>query len=91
MQWLLDNWIIVLLVAGFIGMHLFGHGGHGGHGGGHRRGKHKHDDAETTEDVPDKTQPHSHDDKDADPQASSGRTAEVPGQATHGPKTTDEL
>lgn len=32
MQWLLDNWIWVLLGGGMIAMHLFGHGSHGGHG-----------------------------------------------------------
>lgn len=32
MQWLLDNWILVLLGGGMVAMHLFGHG-HGGHGG----------------------------------------------------------
>jgi hypothetical protein len=32
MQWLLDNWILVLFGGGMIAMHLFGHG-HGGHGG----------------------------------------------------------
>ena len=29
MQWLLDNWIWVLLGGGMVAMHLFGHGGHG--------------------------------------------------------------
>ncbi len=29
MQWLLDNWIWVLLGGGMLAMHLFGHGGHG--------------------------------------------------------------
>ena len=29
MQWLLDNWIWILLGGGVIAMHLFGHGGHG--------------------------------------------------------------
>jgi len=33
MQWLVDNWILVLLGGGMIAMHLFGHGRHGGHGG----------------------------------------------------------
>lgn len=33
MRWLAENWFWVLLIAGFIGMHLFGHG-HGGHGSG---------------------------------------------------------
>jgi hypothetical protein len=32
MQWLLDNWIWVLLGGGMVAMHLFGHGKHGGHG-----------------------------------------------------------
>lgn len=63
MQWLLDNWILVLLVGGMIGMHLFGHRGHGGHGGGHGRAKHKPEDADT-DDVAHITRPHSHDNKD---------------------------
>jgi hypothetical protein len=74
MQWLLDNWIIVLLVGGMIGMHLFGHGGHGGHG----RSKHKPHDADTT-DESGKTRPHSHANKGA-----------VPGPATKDAKTADE-
>ncbi len=32
MQWILDNWLLVLLVGGMIVMHL-GHGMHGGKGG----------------------------------------------------------
>lgn len=35
MDWLVQNWLWVLVFAAFIGMHLFGHGGHGGHGGRH--------------------------------------------------------
>lgn len=37
MNWLLDNWVWVLLIGGFIGLHLFGHrfgmgcGGHSNH------------------------------------------------------------
>ncbi len=32
MSWLANNWIWVVLVAGFLAFHLFGHGhGHGGH------------------------------------------------------------
>lgn len=41
MQWLAENWLLLLLVGGMAAMHLFGHGhgGHGGHGGhAHRRG-----------------------------------------------------
>ena len=39
MDWLADNWIGILVVAAFAGMHLFGHRGHGRHssGHGHRR------------------------------------------------------
>lgn len=33
MQWLAENWLLVLLGGGMVAMHLFGHG-HGGHGGG---------------------------------------------------------
>jgi len=30
MQWVIDNWVLVLLGGGFVAMHLFGHGhGHG--------------------------------------------------------------
>ncbi len=32
------NWLLVVLLATCIVMHLFMHGGHGGHGGGHRNG-----------------------------------------------------
>lgn len=41
MAWFTENWVWVLFFAGFIAMHMFGHGGngghggHGGHGGGH--------------------------------------------------------
>lgn len=34
------DWLLVVLLAFCIGMHLFMHGGHGGHGGGHH-----HDDS----------------------------------------------
>lgn len=33
MQWFSQNWVWVLFFAGFVAMHMFGHGGHGGHGG----------------------------------------------------------
>lgn len=39
MQWIVDNWLILLLGGGMVAMHLFGHG-HGGHGG-HGRGNKK--------------------------------------------------
>ncbi|MBI1220769.1 MAG: hypothetical protein GC186_19750 [Rhodobacteraceae bacterium] len=49
MQWILDNWLIVLLFGGMAAMHLFGHGhgghsghGNGGHGGGCGGGGMKH-------------------------------------------------
>lgn len=38
MQWIVDNWLILLLLGGMLAMHLFGHG-HGGHGGHGRGGK----------------------------------------------------
>lgn len=37
MDWLTDNWVWILLIAAFVGMHLFGHRGHGGHSSGHGR------------------------------------------------------
>ena len=37
MEWLAENWIWVLIVILFVGMHLFGHGCHGG-------GKHHRND-----------------------------------------------
>jgi hypothetical protein len=33
MEWISQNWVWVLFFAGFIAMHMFGHGGHGRHGG----------------------------------------------------------
>jgi hypothetical protein len=34
MEWLSENWFFVLILAVFVGMHMFGHGGCGGwHGG----------------------------------------------------------
>lgn len=32
MEWLVENWFLVLIGILFVGMHLFGHGHHGGHG-----------------------------------------------------------
>jgi hypothetical protein len=40
MQWVVDNWLLVVLFGGMGAMHLFGHGGHGGHGKRGKRGKH---------------------------------------------------
>lgn len=33
MQWITENWLLILLAGGMIAMHLFGHGKHGGKGG----------------------------------------------------------
>jgi len=30
MDWLSSNWVWILAIAFFVGMHLFGHGSHGG-------------------------------------------------------------
>ena len=36
MQWIFDNWLLVLLIGGFVAMHLFHGHGHGrGNGNGH--------------------------------------------------------
>ncbi|MBT8433112.1 MAG: DUF2933 domain-containing protein [Gammaproteobacteria bacterium] len=32
MEWLIENWVWVLIGIAFVAMHIFGHGGHGGHG-----------------------------------------------------------
>lgn len=65
MQWLVDNWLLVLLGGGMFAMHLFGHGGHGGsktkgneghggHGGGCCGGSsHKTTDTKADQPVPD--------------------------------------
>lgn len=42
MNWLADNWIWLLLVGGFVTMHLVGHRGGAGHGGGCCGGHHSH-------------------------------------------------
>jgi len=36
MQWVLENWVLVIFGGGMVAMHLFGHRGHGakGQGGG---------------------------------------------------------
>ncbi|BAU49780.1 hypothetical protein SVA_3232 [Sulfurifustis variabilis] len=33
MQWIVDNWVWIVVFIAFVALHLFGHGGHGGHGG----------------------------------------------------------
>tara|TARA_R110002073_G_scaffold20605_1_gene73524 strand:+ start:11 stop:202 length:192 start_codon:yes stop_codon:yes gene_type:complete len=35
MQWIIENWLLVLVGAALIGMHLFGHGHSHGRKGGH--------------------------------------------------------
>tara|TARA_R110002020_G_scaffold402013_2_gene612216 strand:- start:4074 stop:4247 length:174 start_codon:yes stop_codon:yes gene_type:complete len=54
MQWLLENWVWILLIGGMAAMHLFGHrhGGHGGHGKGPRRPARRSDDADDGPDRP---------------------------------------
>lgn len=44
MEWLVENWVIVLLLGGMAAMHLFGHShghGHGGHKHGGKSNKQK--------------------------------------------------
>ena len=33
MEWVITNWLWIVIAIVFIGLHLVGHGGHGGHGG----------------------------------------------------------
>jgi hypothetical protein len=33
MQWITENWLLILLGGGLITLHLFGHSKHGGKGG----------------------------------------------------------
>ncbi|MGJ5619103.1 hypothetical protein [Sulfitobacter sp. MF3-043] len=41
MQWIIENWLLVLVGGALIGMHLFGHGhGHGGKKSGHDYASH---------------------------------------------------
>jgi len=58
MEWLSQNWIWVLLFAGFIAMHMFGHGGHGKHGNGHSEPKPASKDS--VQRGPEKGQGHQH-------------------------------
>jgi hypothetical protein len=37
MEWIRENWVFIIFLVFFIGMHLFGHGMHGGHGEHSRR------------------------------------------------------
>ncbi len=56
MQWIAENWVLLLVAGGMIAMHLFGHG-HGGHGG---HGKHKRKQAPKNDGAAD---PSSHDER----------------------------
>lgn len=49
MDWLIENWVLVLFGGGMIAMHLFGHG-HGGHGR-----KHEGHNPDHTPENPDQT------------------------------------
>ena len=49
MEWFSQNWVWVLFFAGFVAMHMFGHGGHGGHGG--HRGGHNGPETENKDSV----------------------------------------
>jgi len=57
MQWILDNWVLILLGGGMIAMHLRGHGskGHGGGGccGGKSKPKPEEDSEPTLQPDPD--------------------------------------
>jgi len=48
LDWLLENWVWVLIGIAFVALHLFGHG-HGGHGG-HRQHNGRRDDAPASRD-----------------------------------------
>jgi hypothetical protein len=37
MEWLQNNWFWIVLVVGFVGIHMFGHGGHQHGHHGHKR------------------------------------------------------
>lgn len=50
MQWLAENWLVLLLFTGMLAMHLFGHG-HGSHGG---RGTSRRNSADRSADRPDR-------------------------------------
>lgn len=49
MEWIIENWIFILIAAIFVGMHLTGHGCHGGHGKNEGNNKHKHSDKGSSE------------------------------------------
>ena len=61
MQWIVDNWLILLLGGGVVAMHLFGFG-HGGHGRGGKKPNSTDDHAA-----------HGHEPGDADSVAGDGK------------------
>ena len=46
MEWLIENWVLVLVIGGMAAMHLFGHG-HGGHKHGKSTKRHSARDEKT--------------------------------------------
>jgi hypothetical protein len=50
MPWIIENWVVLLLVGGMIAMHLVGHiHGHGGHGKKTPKQNEKGDDADDSD------------------------------------------
>lgn len=47
MEWIIENWVFILVALLCLGMHFFGHGSHSGHGGCH--GKHDGDNGHGTQ------------------------------------------
>ena len=70
MEWLLDNWVLVLFGGGMIAMHMFGHGGHGKSGG---KGGHGCCKSRTSEAAPDGK-------PDAEPVAGDSRGGDAAGR-----------
>ncbi|MDZ4140812.1 MAG: hypothetical protein U1C48_02275 [Methylotenera sp.] len=56
MNWLVQNWVWVLVFAVFIWMHMSGHGCHGGHGSHHD----ERDQRPTDGEEPSKNRPQGH-------------------------------
>jgi len=48
MEWIAENWLLIVLIGGMLAMHLFGHGhgGHGGHSKGPRRSVRRNGDSD---------------------------------------------
>lgn len=43
MEWLANNWILIVAVLGMLALHWFGHGGHGRGHGRHSQGRDRRD------------------------------------------------